>query len=73
MLADLLKMPLSRFEENHNVFRIGIFNIKYQCDNKTGYTNVDVDFDICARSADNKTFLTNVDRIKILADAGLLK
>ena len=73
MLADLLKMPLSRFEENHNVFRIGIFNIKYQCDNKTGYTRVDVDFDICARSADNKTYLTNVDRIKILADAGLLK
>lgn len=73
MLADLLKMPLSRFEENRNVFHIGIFEIKYQCDNKTGYTNVDVDFDICARSADNKTFLTNVDRIKILADAGLLK
>lgn len=72
MLADLLKMPLSRFEENRNVFHIGIFEIKYQCDNKTGYTNVDVDFDIIARNADNK-FLTNVDRIKILTDAGLLK
>lgn len=72
MLADLLKMPLSRFEENRNVFHIGIFEIKYQCDNKTGYTNVDVDFDIIARNADNK-FLTNVDRINILANAGLLK
>ena len=73
MLADLLKMPLSKFEENSNVFRMGIFEIKYQCDNKTGYTRVDVDFDICAKNADNKTYLTNVDRIKILANAGLLK
>ncbi len=73
MLADLLKMPLSRFEENHNVFRMGIFKITYQCDSKTGHTRVDVGFDTCARSADNKTYLTNVDRIKILADAGLLK
>ncbi len=73
MLADLLKMPLSRFEANSNVFRMGIFEIKYQCDNKTGYTRVDVDFDIIARDADNKNFLTSIDRIKILSDAGLLK
>lgn len=73
MLADLLKMPLSRFEENSNVFRMGIFEIKYHCDDKTGYTKVDVDFDIFARDADNKNFLTSIDRIKILSDAGLLK
>lgn len=73
MLADLLHLPLSEFEDDFNTFDLGMFSISYKCDVKTGYTSSKIDFDICAKKEDGKTYLTTFDRIKILADAGLLK
>lgn len=71
-LADLLHLPLSEFKDNSGTIRLGMFNISYQCDVNTGYTSSKIDFDICAKKEDGRTYLTTFDRIKILSDAGLL-
>lgn len=72
-LADLLHLPLSDFSDDNGTILLGMFKVTWKCEPKTGYTYIDLDFNICAKKEDGKTFLSTFDRIKILSDAGLLK
>lgn len=72
MLADLLHLPLSEFEGNGKVLYMGLFKITWECEPTSGYTRLSLAIDSCSKKK-NGEYHNDMERIKILMDAGLLK
>ena len=71
MLADLLHLPLSEFEGHDKVFYMGMFKIKWEA-HSDGYTNLSIELNPFSKKKNGETY-NDIERIKILMDAGLLK
>lgn len=71
MLADLLHLPLSEFEGYSKVLYMGMFEIKWEA-HSDGYTRLSLAINPCSKKK-NGEFQNDIERIKILMDAGLLK
>lgn len=71
MLADLLHLPLSEFEGYSKVLYMGMFEIKWEA-HSDGYTRLSLSINPCSKKK-NGEFQNDIERIKILMDAGLLK
>ena len=71
MLADLLHLPLSEFEGHGKVFYMGMFKIKWEA-HSDGYTNLSIELNPFSKKKNGETY-NDIERIKILMDAGLLK
>ena len=71
MLADLLHLPLSEFEGYSKVLYMGMFKITWEA-NSDGYTNLSIELNPFSKKKNGDSY-NNIERIKILMDAGLLK
>lgn len=71
MLADLLHLPLSEFEGYRKVLYMGMFKITWEA-NSDGYTNLSIELNPFSKKKNGESY-NNIERIKILMDAGLLK
>lgn len=71
MLADLLHLPLSEFEGYSKVLYMGMFEIKWEA-HSDGYTRLSLAINPYSKKK-NGEFQNDIERIKILMDAGLLK
>lgn len=71
MLADLLHLPLSEFEGYRKVLYMGMFKITWEA-YSDGYTNLSIELNPFSKKKNGESY-NNIERIKILMDAGLLK
>lgn len=71
MLADLLHLPLSEFEGYSKVLYMGMFEIKWEA-HSDGYTRLSLSINPFSKKKNGETY-NDIERIKILMDAGLLK